>query len=378
MNIGIDARQLSRENPAGVGIYLRKILRCFSQMDDNNIYFLYSNKPILCKEFLQSNKFRIRIIRGKIGTLAIRYAMNGYIRKDNIQIFWGPEHIVPCKCRETIFVVTIHDLALVINRKWGASFNSAIQNLFLKSSIKDADKIIAISQCTKKDLISLYKINEEKIEVIYNGGEGYGENVGVIDKKKEMMTFTRYHIDNPYFIFVGTIEPRKNIELVINGFEQYCKDNSEGNLLIVGKLGWKYKKIVSHIYNSRVKDRIIYCGYVTEEEKIILLKNSRALVFPSHYEGFGLPVIEAMSLKVPVITNRESSLGEVGGNAAFYLKGENDKKELARKLEKCMRMSAEERNQIGKKCAIQAEKFKWRECAYNTYNAIMDYGRSNG
>lgn len=369
MNIGIDARQLSREMPAGVGIYLRKILLYLATIHDNN-YFLYSNKKIHFNLEDHSN-FHIRVINGRIGTLWVRYILPKYLCRDQINVFWGPEHILPKRIRGISYIVTIHDLALIINRHWGANMNSLIQNVFLKNSVNDADKVIAISQCTKNDLVELCKIDQEKIDIIYNGGF---INISCeLDEKAMGFTLKKYGIHTKYFLFIGTIEPRKNIELIIEGFEKYCEKNIDTKLVLVGKLGWKYKNILNKIKTSKVKDKIIYTGYVTVQEKKHLLLGAIAFIFPSYYEGFGLPIIEAMSLKVPVITNRKSSLKEVGGDAAFYMKSDNDNNELASLMEICERMTYKERNHVGELCIEQARKFTWEICAKKTYEEIINF-----
>lgn len=365
MKIGIDARQLTLADPAGVGWYVIELLKRFNEIDKENEFILYMNRKCLYTMCLGDN-FSVRIIPGKIGSLWLRYKLPFYLKKDGIDIFWGPEHILPKKVKGIRYVVTIHDLALIINPKWGETKNSIIQNLFLRKSVKDADLIIAISESTQKDILKLCKVSEDKIKKIYNGFSTKKSS----NASHTISTLKKYKISNDYFLYVGTIEPRKNIITLIKAFE-IVRRKYNVNLVIVGKTGWKYNKIIDAINISRDRKNIIRTGYVSAEDKNNLYAGAKAFIFPSYYEGFGIPILEAMGHENIVITMENSSLREVGGNAALYIENNNDYQALANLMEKVYEMDVKARNEIITKGNAQIRKFSWDECAYETLNAII-------
>lgn len=366
MKIGVDARQLSCEKTAGIGTYVKKIILFINEYDKENEYFLYTHKPIKTKINLGDN-FHIKVIPGKIGTVWLRFLLKETLKKDQIEVFWGTEHVLPKKIDGIKYVLTIHDLALLKHKKWGKWYNVLIQNLFLKKSVKDADRIIAISQCTKKDIEDICEVGENKIDVVYNGGvDKYKQK---IDSNKIDEILLNYKIDNKFFFYIGTIEPRKNIETIIKAFEKY-ENNEKEYLVIAGGLGWKYKKILKKIEYSSVKKNIKLLGYVTNEEKYALFSRTMAFIFPSHYEGFGLPIIEAMSHGVPIITAKNSCLQEIGGDVAYYLEDENDYSGLSKLMKKCSELDKNELININQRGIKRADSFTWEQCAIKTLDIL--------
>ena len=169
MNIGIDARRLSDENPAGVGRYLIEILTYFSRQNNDDNYYLFSNRPIL-KQYIFNKRFHCVYMQNKIGTLWMLFELPKHLTEYNLDVFWGPEHMLPPKIKGVRYVLTVHDIALLINPKWGSRKNAIMQNIFCRLSCKRADKIIAVSEATKKDIVSLLSIDANRITAILNGG----------------------------------------------------------------------------------------------------------------------------------------------------------------------------------------------------------------
>lgn len=367
MRIGIDARPLISDYPSGIGIYLLNIIQYISKHDFENEYVLYSNKKIR-SDIQLGQQFEERIIDGKIGTLWLRFLVCRELKKDNINIFWGTQHILPKKVKGIKYILTVHDLALLINPKWGSRNNSIMQNIFLRSSVKDADFIITDSLSTQKDLINICKVRNVPMKCIYLGG---------IDEKKQVITKEtveafkkRYQIKNKYFCYVGTIEPRKNIDTIVKAFEKVSDDYNGIELILAGGLGWRYEGIIDCIKNSPKVDQVKMVGYVSKEDKDILLYGSEAFLFPSHYEGFGIPILEAMENETIVITDKISSLPEVAGEAALYVENETDYNELAMQMKKVLEMSIKERDNYIKMGKKQVRKFSWEKCAQETLQVI--------
>lgn len=362
--IGIDGRALT-EKRAGIGNYTYEIIKELNKIDKENEYFIYSNKKVYLDFELNSN-WHIVEQNFKIGTLWLYWILPFRLLKDEIQIFWGTQHCLPK--REEYFpkakyVLTVHDLAILKLKNIGEFKNTIIQKLFLRKSCNNADKIIAISKSTKDDIVTLFGINEEKIRIIYNGTSF--ENNYKIDEGQKEKILEKFKVqEKQYLMFLSTIEPRKNVITLVRAFEELKQNNENSNLklLLGGKLGWKYQKVLDIINESKYKSDIKITGYLSSEEIKCLLHNSNCFVYPSLYEGFGLPILEAMEAETLVITSNVSSMPEVGGSAAFYFNSVYDYIELAKQIENVLNLNNAEREVRlieGKK---QCEKFSWKKC----------------
>lgn len=369
MNIGIDAR--TYKHRTGIGFYVSNVIKELNNKDHENQYFLYSPEEIDLGFKLNGN-FKVREKIG--GKLKFYFKLSRLLKKDNIDVYWGTNYILPKKNKDTKYVLTIHDLAIKKFKNIGSFKTTVVQKLFLNKSIKRADKIIAVSKATKNDIISLYNISEDKIRVIYEGTNFYKYNYskGNINRIEE-----KFKIKNSkYIFFLSTIEPRKNIETLIRAFE-YIKRREETNLKLVisGGIGWKYKTVLDLIEKSEFKEDIIRTGRVSDEEKTVLYKNAECFVYPSLYEGFGLPILEAMANEVLVVTANNSSLPEVGGEVAFYYEGNLNYGELGNRIIEVINLSeAEKKNRI-EQGLLQIQKFNWKKCTDEILETILNVNR---
>lgn len=168
MRIGIDARPLISESPSGIGIYLLEILRNLKR-NENTTYILYTNEPIRNQDPVLA-EFQKRVVSGKIGTITVCLGLDKTLKADKIDEFWGTEHMLPLFAHGVKKVLTVHDLALLINPSWGSRRNAIMQNVFCRLSCKCADRIIAVSDATRNDITRLLKIDKEMITAIPNGG----------------------------------------------------------------------------------------------------------------------------------------------------------------------------------------------------------------
>ena len=330
--IGIDAKVLCKKN-AGIKTYLVNVIKYINSIDDDNEYYLYVNRD-LDIDFPLSNKFHIRKYKSKVGTLGLITKVHKMIKKDQIDIFWGPEHVLPKKVKNVSYYLTIHDLTIFKIRGIGSLYNTIINKLFTKKSVKKADKVIAISKATKQDIVDLFHVSENKVEVIYNTKKLYAyhyvENRLINDDFKEVKE--KFDINKDFFLFVGTIEPRKNIRSIIKAFNSFKEKDNDCKLIIAGGNGWKTKKIYKEYEKSPFRDDIVFTGYVSSKEKELLYRNSLSLLFPSLYEGFGYPIIESLSVGTPVITSNVSSMPEVGGNVCHYVNNPLDYNEICKQM----------------------------------------------
>lgn len=365
MVIGIDARPLEGSRPTGIGTYLINILNYFSINDNEDTFILYVNEPLeVDYPFLKNSNFVTKIVPAKIGTLCVRYKLPKLIKSDGVNVFWGTQHILPKRVKGIKYVLTVHDLALLINPKWGSFKNMIIQNIFTRKSIKQADEIISVSESTKKDITKMFNIEAKKIKRIYEGFETDTDNSNVDNH------FLSNKFPKNYFLFISTIEPRKNLANTIKAFNRFKeKNNNDTHLIIAGGMGWKTKKIIAEYEQSPFKDFILLTGYIKKEEKKYLLNNCLGLVFVSNYEGFGIPALEAMQYGKPVILSNVSSLPEIGGDIALYSAPE-DIDNITKNFEKVLNLTNEEKELIKEKSVKQASIFSWNVCASITLDTI--------
>lgn len=371
MNIGIDARGLDG-NRSGIPIYIEEIVKQISNLDTDNKYILYSTRKVNIKENLNDNII-IKDQERRFGSFWMYLKLPKILKEDNIDIFWGTQHLLPMRNKYTKnikFVLTIHDLAIKKLKTVGSLKNTIIQKLFVKRSLKAADKVIAISEATKKDIIELYKINEDKITIIYNG-TNLIENTYDLTKEQEKEIQEKFGIkETPYLFFLSTIEPRKNVPTLVKAYEYIRNKNENLKLILAGGLGWKYEGVLELVENSNYKDDIVMPGYISKEEKEYLFKNASCFVYPSLYEGFGLPILEAMINKQIVVTANNSSLPEVGGEAAFYYVETLNFENLGNKIIEAINLKEEERKKRVELGLAQAKKFTWEKCAKETLQII--------
>lgn len=374
MNIGIDARLLIK-NPTGIGIYLYEIIKCLNKLDNINKYYLYSNKDIELDIKLNKNWVRKVFDSYHIGTLWMYYILPKQLKRDKIDIFWGTSHLLPHYNPNIRYVLTIHDLALFKFNGIGSNYNTIIQKLVVKNSCINADKIIAVSKSTKKDIVKILKIRSSKIKVIYPGipNEDMLKKINIEKLNSQKIIKNKLNIKGDYILYLGTIEPRKNVNLLIKAYEE-CKHRYNINccLVLAGGLGWKYNNTLQLIDKSKYKESIILTGYISNEDKYHLYKCAKMLVYPSIYEGFGIPILEAFSMELPVITSYVSSLPEVGGTAAKYIYDIKDYKELSNKIQDVLSLSNENRKEIVSLGLIQSRKFNYRNCALEILNVFKN------
>ncbi len=308
------------------------------------------------------------------GSLFIYFKLPKILKEDKVDVFWGTQHCLPKKNKYTKnikFVLTIHDLAIKKFKTVGSFKNTLVQKIFLGKSMKNADEIIAISKATKQDIIDLYKVPDNKIKIVYNGAN-ISKNSKEITNEQEKEIKEKFSIkDIPYIFFISTIEPRKNVETLIKAFNYIKeKENTNLKLIIAGGLGWKYENVIKLYEESKYKEDIIMPGYISSEEKVYLYANTKCFVYPSLYEGFGLPILEAMANKALVVTANNSSLPEVGGDVAFYYNDTLNYEELGKKVMEVMKLDELEKSKRIEKGLEQVKKFSWEKCAKETLKVI--------
>ncbi len=372
MKIGIDCRYIldvKYGELAGVGHYTYFLIKYLLQIDKENEYILFFyDKKIKCEELKKHKNVKFVYFPGleNLGKTPFFYRhlfIPHILRLYKLDVYHNPANIIPFfYFRKS--VITIHDLAIYKNKNWfpknGQFFNWRI---LVPLSIYKAKKNIAVSENTKEDLIKNFKVNEDKINVIHEGVEDYTK-LNINEAKIE----NKFKFKNPYFLFIGTLEPRKNLVRLIESYARFLKENNQSNykLVLAGKSGWQYEEIFKKIKELKLENKVIYLGYVTLEEKVYLLKKAFCFVFPSLYEGFGLPILEAMNLGLPIITSNIASIPEIVIDNAILVepKDINSIKKALKKIAD----NNELRNKLIQKGKGIARNFTWQECAKKTLN----------
>ncbi len=373
MRILIDYTQIPVER-AGVGNYAYNLINELSSVDLINQYFIliqdddnsFSNIANNKFTFLKINHslFRKLFFRFLLEQLFIPFLIIFY----RINIIHSLHYSFPVLRLNAKRIVMIHDMTFFLFPKMHQIFKRFYFRFFIKLATLLKSRIICISKSTLYDLIKITGVKKEKCSVVYLGkSDQYKPN---IDKKKLNEVKKKFNITGDYILFIGTIEPRKNIESIIIAHSELI-NKRKIKLVIAGKMGWYYAEIFVLINKLGTHDDVIFTGYV-KEEKPYLLSGCSVFIYPSVYEGFGLPVLEAMASGVPVITSNISSMPEITGQSALLL---NDPKDI-NEIVKCIELILKDKKMAGhliKSGIKQASQFTWNQTAIETlkiYNSL--------
>lgn len=320
MNIGIDARVLERRM-SGIGRYLIDILKAIPSYTLVSNCTLFSMNKINFMEKINRANIFFKIINtgsSKIPSKLfspfwLNFVLPGLIDKNKIDIFLSPNHLLPAKSLRCKSVIVIHDLHHLTNKRNHSYFYRTYVNFQLPYSIKNSDIIIAISESTKDDIIKHFKVSPDKIKVIYRTADKKFKPTIICDKEREDLKI-KLKLPERYVLYVGMIESRKNILGILKTADILHSKKVDIKFVLVGKPGYGFNFIEEEI-NKR--ENIIYLNYVEEEDIVSIYNLALLFFFPSYYEGFGLPPLEAMQCGVPVLCSNIPPLKEVVGSNGF-------------------------------------------------------------
>ncbi|MBD3331035.1 glycosyltransferase [Candidatus Peregrinibacteria bacterium] len=369
MKIGIDASRYLSEESTGVEWYsyfiINGLLKLFKHSDNELV--LYSRYPIKIKE---TDNIKNNVLRSKRFWSLLRLSKE--MREKPPDTLFVPSHVLPLSLPQKS-VIVIHDTAFKHFRKVYSTAEYRYLNWSTKRAVSSSTKIITPSKSTKKDLLELYNCDESKIEVIYHGftpPKFSEKEIDEINHSSDMIKFFSINKPIPYFFFVGRLESKKNIENTIRAFKQFSEQHPNYKFVLAGKRGNGIKRIVKAIHELKLTDKVIMPGYITEKEKAYLYKNCKAFIFPSFYEGFGLPILEAFYFGKPVLTSNVSSLPEVGGDACLYVNPTN-----VESIAERMSVLAEDEKKVQElteKGKMRLDKFNWEETSRKTFDLLMN------
>jgi glycosyltransferase involved in cell wall biosynthesis len=329
MIIGIDGRALTNGRRSGIEEYVYQIINSLALLyPQHEFRVFYNGAKKLPANVVFPNYKNLKIIEGKFPNRFIDFTgvFFDYPKVDKllggIDIFFSP-HFFWASLAKCPRVITFHDLSFI---RYSEFFPWQKRlwhwRMFIKRQIASASHFIAVSNSTKLDLMEYFDVREDKISVIYEG-INHKEFRPISKDSKEILDFKRRNnLPEKFFLYLGTVEPRKNIISILEAY-RLCRKlkliPSEIYFVIAGNIGWLAKDVISLMSSPGFKDLVIFRSNVKSEERVFWYASAEALIFPSYFEGFGLPPLEAMACGIPVITSNRSSISEVVGDGAIMI-----------------------------------------------------------
>lgn len=378
MIIGIDGNEANVHKRVGISEYAFQLLMQFSRNQragiTNQIYLKSKPLQTLPKE---TTTWNYRVFGpGKLWT-QWRLPLDLYTHRPRPDVFFSPTHYAP-RFSPIPTVVSVMDMSFL---RFPELFNKSdlyqLQS-WTKYSVQNAARVLTISNSSKDDIIKAYNISAEKVVTIYPGIKEITTLEPRIYGMNQLQD--KYHLSGNFILFVGTLQPRKNISRLIEAFariknHEQTKDNKDLELVIIGKKGWLYEDILAAPQKHGVEGSVKFLENVTDDELTIFYKNALCYVLPSLYEGFGLPVLEAMKQGCPVITSNVSSLPEAGGDAALYVDPE-DVEDITQKITQVI-TDKNLREELVAKGKKQVAKFSWDKAARETLEVLQQVAKKH-
>lgn len=359
MKIGIDI-QTTLGQKTGFGFYVKNLVDNLKLIDQKNQYILI--KPKTETDLSAPQRF-----------CWDQFQVPGRAREAHVDILHQPCFSVPIFYSGKV-VVTVHDLIARLFGKDIPFYSRQFFGKWMPFSYSRADKIIANSQHTKKDIINILKIPSEKITVIYLAASEEFRKIN--DRNKIQEITKKYKTGGKYLLHIGTLNPRKNLEFLIKVFAGVVKQFPEYNLVISGKEGWYFEGLFKLAKKLGLSKKIIFTGYIDDADKPYLINGATIFTFPSLYEGFGLPLLEAMNCGVPVVSSNTSSLPEVVGQAGILI-SPTDELNWIRSIKSLLTNKDLQKKYISNGL-VQAKKFSWKKTAQKTlkvYEEVYNHSR---
>ena len=380
MKILIDARGIQdgfkQHKQRGLGHYVLVILERLLMMKQDNLSFDFLFDKSLPIDTLKVKEAKwilhnpSPILKKFIRSYESYFSLEKTIRKLNYDLIHFLSYEDATVIPRIPYAITVHDIIAITN----SNLDSPIRRLkhqlkktFTDRIIYHAAGIVAISKHTKNDILNYFQIDPQKIQVIHSGVH---ERFFCKPTKEDInLVLNKYNLPREYLLYVGGIDPRKNIPNLLKCIKYLNTDSSINiPLALVGKLSnqFEYPKLQRYISNLKIRNLILEPGYIAEEDLPLVYAGAQAFLFPSLYEGFGLPVLQAMAAGTPVITTKLSSIPEIAGDAVIYV--EPDKPELiASRVEQVLTNSTI-RESLTNKGKIQAKKFSWDNTITNLFS----------
>lgn len=368
MIIAVNGNEANVLKRVGSNQYAFELLKALADFDRKNRYLVYLARPPLNDLPQERKNWQYRIVGPPRLWNIFGFPRALFQQRPRPNLVFNPGHYAPLFSPAPL-VVSIMDLGYLHYPEQFTRSISAKLKFWTAFSIKKANHILAISEFTRNDIINTYRINPEKVTATPLGydQQKFGMKAAV-DEINQVRR--KYGIRGKYILFLGTLKPNKNLEGLLEAFGQLGASNLE--LVIAGKKGWLYESIYQKAKDLNLEKRLIFTGFVTEQEVPVLMTGAEVFVMPSFWEGFGIPVLEAMALGTSVVAARVASLPEVVGDAGVLVDPKS-----ARDIAQGIKQALEKKKELAEKGPKRAQEFSWPECARKTLKILEKVGFKN-
>jgi glycosyltransferase involved in cell wall biosynthesis len=365
--IGIDIRPIGKKR-TGDEVYFFGLVKNLALQDKENEYSLYTDRdPEIdvdlneeIKKLSLGENFKVIFVKKTNRFCWNFWYLPMFLRKNPVDIF-HTQYIAPFWISKKVkLILTIHDISFNFFPEYIKKIDLFFLKTLIPRSIQRANKIVTVSESEKKNIIDFYKIPEEKVDYAYNGvdSERFSQRYSEEEKKK---ICAKYDLPRKFILYIGTLQPRKNIPILIEALK-----NLDVKLVLAGnrKAHNFDQKIDRTIEKHNLNDKVVFPGWIDEEDKVALLQSADCFVFPSVYEGFGIPVVEAMAAGIPVVCSEIPVLREIAQGAAFFCDPKNSG-DFTKNIRKVLTDENLRRNLVEKGKNITQE-LTWKKTAKKT------------
>jgi glycosyltransferase involved in cell wall biosynthesis len=369
MQIGIDASKAFWKQKTGVEWYSFYLLRELAKLDRINEYLLYVQNPPEAEKQGYSSNFRLQHLSWPFPFLWNQCRLSWEMLLRPPEVLFVPSRPLPLTSPKKS-VVTIHDVGFARYPHLYSPLHLRYHRFAARFAAKHTAKLIVPSEFTKQELLHFYRVNPEQIIVIPHGLD-HKQYRPFEDQSLVRDTLLRYDVspDLPYFVFTGRLEEKKNILGMVKALEIAKLQATSYKLILIGSPGYGFEKVEQYMEEHRLYGHVKILGYVPEEDKKHILAGATGFLFPTFYEGFGMPILEAMSMGIPVITSRGGAHEEVAGDAAVIVDPDSPE-EISRAMMQILQ-DAGLRQKLREKGQTQAAKFSWERTARETLDVLL-------
>jgi glycosyltransferase involved in cell wall biosynthesis len=323
VRVAINTRLLIENKIDGIGRFAFETLKVLTRNNPKVEFHFIFDRPF-SSNFIFSNNIIPHILSPPtrhplLWYIWFEFQLPRLLKKINADIFFSPDGFIPTNCQIPT-VTAIHDINFEHNPNSLPFLHSLFYRTFFKKYAKLGDEIITVSNFSKEDIAKTYNINPKKIHVIYNGVSNLFRTISNDEKN---LIKKKYSSGTDFFMFIGSLHKRKNMKNLLLSFEEYKKANGKLKLLVVGETKWTDQEVKNIYHNMIFKEDVILLGRINDEQLADILASAHALCFISMFEGFGLPIVEAMKCSVPVITSNTSCMPEIAQDSAIIIDPNN-------------------------------------------------------
>lgn len=371
LKIAIDGNEANIEKKVGVNQYAFELIWALYKLQeerggDFKVIVYLKNKPRkdMPKE---TPDWKYQVIPGKGFWIITKLMPSLLFGKGRADVFFAPGHYLPL-ISPMPKVCTIHDLGYLNSSGQFKKYDYWQLRVWSAISIFISKRILAVSKSTKKDIVRHYPFASKKIAVVHHGYDKDRFNTKIPEDDVRRVK-NKYSIVSDYVLFIGTLKPSKNIEGLLEAFSYVSSLFPSLMLVVAGKKGWLYDTIFEKAKELKLEKRVVFTGFVDEEDKPALIKGAKVFVLPSFWEGFGMDVLNSMACGTPVVVSKIASLPEVAGSAGVFV-DPHDPLDIARGIRRVLSMDRIEYNNLVQKGIKRVEKFSWEKTARKTLELL--------